>query len=99
LEDAVTGFIVHSEDQAVEAVRRIGALDRGRIRAEFERRFTARRMAQEYLTIFARLAQARRLPKVQVAGDTVVAQSLLTYRPAANAPNSFNAGTPLAQPR
>jgi len=62
LEDALTGFIVHSEDQAVEAVRRIGTLDRERIRGEFERRFTAQRMAQNYLQLYAGLARARRLP-------------------------------------
>src|ERR1700727_105346 len=62
LEDGVTGFIVHSEEEAVEAVRRIGSLDRARIRAEFERRFTAQHTARNYLKLYARLAQARRLP-------------------------------------
>jgi glycosyltransferase involved in cell wall biosynthesis len=62
LEDALTGFIVHNEDQAVAAVHRIGTLDRARIRAEFERRFTAQRMAQDYLKIYAGLGRARRLP-------------------------------------
>ena len=66
LEDALTGFIVHSEDQAVEAVRRIGTLDRARIRGEFERRFTAQHMAQNYLKLYARLARARRLPTLTV---------------------------------
>jgi glycosyltransferase involved in cell wall biosynthesis len=68
LEDAVTGFIVHSEDQAVEAVQRIGTLDRARIRGEFERRFTAQRMAQNYLKLYAGLARARRLPSLTVQG-------------------------------
>ena len=39
LEDGVTGCIVHSEDQAIDAVRRVATLDRARIRGEFERRF------------------------------------------------------------
>ena len=64
LENALTGFIVHSEDQAVEAVQRIGSLDRARVRGEFERRFTAHRMAQDYLKLYARLAQPRRKPVV-----------------------------------
>jgi glycosyltransferase involved in cell wall biosynthesis len=87
LEDGVTGFIVHSEDQAVEAVRRIGMLDRTLIRSEFERRFTARRMAQNYLKLYARLAQARRLPAMKVGGarEEILARSLLTYTAAANA--------------
>jgi glycosyltransferase involved in cell wall biosynthesis len=96
LEDAVTGFIVHSEDQAIEAVRRIGTLDRECIRGEFERRFTARRMAQNYLKVYARLTEARRLPTLKVGGarDPIVAHSLLTYAAAANAPTRDNGPAP-----
>jgi glycosyltransferase involved in cell wall biosynthesis len=82
LEDAVTGFIVHNEDQAVAAVRRIDMLDRARIRREFERRFTARRMAQNYLELYAGLARARRLPISTVqtlAGQVVPAQTLVAH--------------------
>src|ERR1700723_799585 len=60
LEDGLTAFIVQDENQAVEAVRRIGTLDRDRIRAEFDRRFTAHHMAQNYLKLYARLAKAER---------------------------------------
>jgi glycosyltransferase involved in cell wall biosynthesis len=88
LEDAVTGFIVRSEDQAVEAVRRVGSLDRARIRGEFERRFTAQRMAQNYLKLYAGLARARRLPTLatEAVGNEIVARSLVTRRHAAAAP-------------
>jgi glycosyltransferase involved in cell wall biosynthesis len=81
LEDAVTGFIVHSEDQAVEAARRIGTLDRARIRGEFERRFTAQRMAQNYLKLYERLVQARRLPAlaIRTVGDELLARSLVSH--------------------
>jgi glycosyltransferase involved in cell wall biosynthesis len=60
LEDGVTGFIVRSEEEAVEAVDRIGTLDRDRIRAEFDRRFTAHHMAQNYLKLYSRLAKRPR---------------------------------------
>jgi glycosyltransferase involved in cell wall biosynthesis len=88
LEDAVTGFIVHSEDQAVAAVRRIANFDRARIRSEFERRFTAQQMAQNYLKLYARLAQPRRLARLNAnaAQEEALDRSLPTYRPAANAP-------------
>ena len=78
LEDGVTGSIVHNENQAVEAVRHIGKLDRTRIRREFERRFTAQHMAQNYLKLYARLAQARRLPTVtgETVGNEIRAASL-----------------------
>ena len=96
LKDAVTGFIVHSEDQAMEAVQRLGTLDRDCIRGEFERRFTARRMAQNYLKLYARLTQARGLPTLKVGGarDQIVARSLLTYAAAVNAPTRDNAPAP-----
>jgi glycosyltransferase involved in cell wall biosynthesis len=81
LEDAVTGFIVHSEDQAVEAVRRIGTLDRARIRGEFERRFTAQRMARNYLKLYERVVQAQRLPAlgIRTVGDELLARSLVLH--------------------
>jgi glycosyltransferase involved in cell wall biosynthesis len=48
IDDGVTGFIVDSEAQAIEAVQRVGQLDRRRVRARFEERFTAARMAADY---------------------------------------------------
>ena len=55
IEDGVTGFIVENEDEAVDAIERIPDLDRRRVRAAFERRFTARRMAESYRRSFQRL--------------------------------------------
>ncbi len=55
IEDGVTGFIVENEDQAVEAVGRIGSLDRRKVRARFEQRFTSDRMAREYIDIYERM--------------------------------------------
>lgn len=88
LENGVTGYIVHREEEAVEAVSQLGRLDRVRIRAEFDRRFTAQRMAQNYLKLYARLARARRLPArndLPVLRDEFRAKSLVTCANAANA--------------
>jgi glycosyltransferase involved in cell wall biosynthesis len=60
LEDGVTGFIVHDEKEAVAAVGRIPSLDRNRVRLEFDRRFTAHHMAQNYLKLYSRLAKSKR---------------------------------------
>jgi glycosyltransferase involved in cell wall biosynthesis len=49
IDDGITGFVVQGEAEAVEAVARLSELDRRRVRAHFEKRFTARRMAEEYL--------------------------------------------------
>lgn len=59
IEDGVTGFIVETEEEAVAALRRIDTLPRTRIRAEFERRFTARRMAEDYLDTYEKLMVPR----------------------------------------
>jgi glycosyltransferase involved in cell wall biosynthesis len=55
IDEGVTGFIVDNEDEAIAAIKRIGELDRRRVRARFEERFTARRMAQDYLSLYEAL--------------------------------------------
>lgn len=52
VEPGVTGFIVKTEDDAVEALGRIDTLDRARVRKRFEERFTATRMAEDYVTLY-----------------------------------------------
>jgi len=55
IEDGVTGFIVENEAEAVAALARVEQLDRAVIRAAFERRFSARRMAADYLAVYESL--------------------------------------------
>ena len=58
VEDGVTGFIVESEEEAIEAIRhRLPKLDRRKVRAGFERRFTARRMAEDYVRHYQALVR------------------------------------------
>jgi glycosyltransferase involved in cell wall biosynthesis len=59
LENGLTGYIVGSEDEAVAALREVPKLSRDRVRAEFDRRFTAQHMAQNYLKLYARLSKMR----------------------------------------
>jgi glycosyltransferase involved in cell wall biosynthesis len=49
VKDGTSGFIVNTVEEALKAVRRIASLDRAKVRAEFERHFTAERMARDYL--------------------------------------------------
>ena len=56
VEPGITGFIVGSEKEAAVAVELAAALDRGTVRRRCEARFSARRMAEDYLAIYARLA-------------------------------------------
>jgi glycosyltransferase involved in cell wall biosynthesis len=53
IDEGTTGFIVDNEEEALAAIRRVPDLDRRTVRATFERRFTARRMANDYLRIYA----------------------------------------------
>ena len=62
IEENVSGFIVDTIDEAVMAVRRVGSLDRAKVRDRFERRFTVERMAGDYLDIYRRLPSMRRRP-------------------------------------
>ncbi len=61
IENGVTGFVVADEDAAVRAVERAGMLDRTRIRARFEARFTAQRMAEDYVSLYEDLLAAEPL--------------------------------------
>ncbi len=65
MDDGVTGFIVNNIDEAVAAVGKVHSLDRARVRATFDRRFTARRMAEDYVNVYEELVQpVRRLHAV-----------------------------------
>src|SRR5436309_10637840 len=55
VEHGLTGYIVRSDAEAVAAVHRLGALDRGAIRQRFEQRFSATAMANRYLDLYHRL--------------------------------------------
>jgi glycosyltransferase involved in cell wall biosynthesis len=57
IEDGLTGYIVEDETSAVAAMDRLSALSRQRVRARFEERFTARRMADEYLAVYRSLIE------------------------------------------
>jgi glycosyltransferase involved in cell wall biosynthesis len=54
-----TGFIVEDVRGAIDAVSRLHLLTRARVRAEFMSRFTARRMAEDYLAIYRRLIEGQ----------------------------------------
>ena len=57
IEHGKTGFIVESIEEALEALDKVKDLDRAYCRKVFERRFTARRMAEEYLKLYQELSK------------------------------------------
>ena len=60
IEDGVTGFIVDEEEAAAKAMAKLRHLDRSQIRQTFERRFTARRMAEDYVKVYQRVIALNR---------------------------------------
>jgi glycosyltransferase involved in cell wall biosynthesis len=79
LENGVTGFVVHTEEEAVEALRHIGSLDRRRIRQSFEERFTSTTMAKKYVEVYERTIQesnARRIAQETKASNDAQAATL-----------------------
>jgi glycosyltransferase involved in cell wall biosynthesis len=59
IEDGLTGFVVNTIDEAIDAVRRVDTIDRRRCRETFDRRFTARQMASQYVDIYRQLVSRR----------------------------------------
>ncbi len=59
MDDGVTGFIVDNVEEAIAACGRLGEIDRAGVRAQFDRRFTSRRMAQDYVDVYQKLIDAK----------------------------------------
>lgn len=57
LEDGITGFIVDDMSSAIEKAAQIGQLSRERVRERFLTRFSARRMAEDYLRLYELIGQ------------------------------------------
>ena len=55
-----TGFLASTLVELTEAVKRLDEIDRAECRRQFELRFSAGRMAQDYERIYSRLASRRR---------------------------------------
>ncbi len=55
IDHGISGLVVNSIDEAVSAVDRIRAMSRARVRRCFEARFTATRMAKDYVAAYERL--------------------------------------------
>ncbi|HEX5690558.1 MAG TPA: glycosyltransferase family 4 protein, partial [Roseiflexaceae bacterium] len=58
VEDGITGAIVDTLEQAIAALPQVIALDREKVRKRFEQRFSARRMANDYVNVYRLLLAA-----------------------------------------
>lgn len=70
IDEGISGFVVDNMDDAARAVKWAGELDRRRCRAVFETRFSAERMAHDYVAVYKRLVgQAHRRGRLE-SGDS-----------------------------
>jgi glycosyltransferase involved in cell wall biosynthesis len=85
IEDGVSGRIVASVEEAIIALPEVIALDRRRVRLAFEQRFSATRMAKEYIAVYRSLL---RQAKAAGAGTRESAEAelapLSAFDPGAN---------------
>lgn len=76
IEEGRSGFIVDSMEAAIDAAKKITSLDRPLVRQCFEERFTATRMAEQYLELYAKL-----IAKNSVSSRTIsISQSITSVR-------------------
>jgi glycosyltransferase involved in cell wall biosynthesis len=68
IDEGLTGFVVEDDTGAVAAIGRLPQLNRNAIRKQFEARFTARRMALDYVAVYAGLMEAA-APRIKLVSS------------------------------
>ena len=73
LDTGISGVVVDTLEEALAALPQVLALDRRTVRAQFEKRFTAERMARDYADLYAQLTRPsltlRAVPGLATAGE------------------------------
>lgn len=62
IEDGKTGFIVNDMDEMKRALQHLKTIDREECHRVFEERFSASRMARDYVAIYQQLLESKRTP-------------------------------------
>jgi glycosyltransferase involved in cell wall biosynthesis len=73
VDDGITGFVVEDVSGAIGAIDRLGHLSRKKVRRRFEERFTVRRMAQDYLSVYRSLMTVTE-PHLRLVADEAPAE-------------------------
>jgi glycosyltransferase involved in cell wall biosynthesis len=63
IEDGKSGFIVNDLEEMKRALQRLRTIDREECRRVFEERFSAARMAHDYVAIYEQLLESKRAPE------------------------------------
>jgi glycosyltransferase involved in cell wall biosynthesis len=78
VDDGVTGAIVDDVGQAIAVLPRVFALDRRGVRRRFEERFSATRMAKEYVGLYRSLLKAGLAAEREEVEDVSLAPDMTT---------------------
>ena len=70
IDDGVTGFICDDDAALVRAVRAVSTIDRGRCRADVDRRFSVTLMVQRHVDAYDRLLASAERRRLDAVGDT-----------------------------
>jgi glycosyltransferase involved in cell wall biosynthesis len=81
IDQGVSGIIVDNLEEAVGALPRVIALDRQAVRRRFEERFTATRMAKDYLGVYRSLLKRSQTEQRQEHDDVQLAGDITTEAP------------------
>ena len=84
VEDRVTGSIVDTMEEAIAALPHVMALDRQKVRQRFEQRFSATRMAKDYVTLYRSMSG---LSLDAPANQAIVTDHNVVRRPLTNGSN------------
>jgi glycosyltransferase involved in cell wall biosynthesis len=60
IDEGITGHVVSSIEAAVDSVKRLHRIDRKACRKQFERRFTASIMAENYIQVYEQMAEKKK---------------------------------------
>ena len=93
IEDGVNGFLCTSIDEAVQAVKQVSEISRARCREVFEERFSASRMAHDYVEIYERMLDRRVQPAQIVEKSDLVGIAPLALGVVPAVPHGFEAGS------
>lgn len=68
IDEGITGFVVNSVKEGLEAIKKINRIDRKKIRTVFEQKYNAERMTRDYLKIYEQLITETEKTKLKIEG-------------------------------
>ena len=73
IDDGVTGFVVDNVEEAISAVERVSSIDRRLCRLTFDQRFSAARMARNYVNLYASMVIKTQIQELQTISTAALA--------------------------